>query len=102
MLKVSGKNAKMKSVSFVHIGENVGVKSSEIIGIFDLENATRSDGSRKFLVKAEKDSIVTYVNEKMPRSFVVTQNKNETRVFLTQLTSKTIVKRTRTKEQGDL
>lgn len=87
-------HTKGNEILFVHIGENVGVKSSEIIGIFDLENATKSDISRRFLVKAEKESIVTYVNEKVPRTFIVTQNKQCARVFLTQLTAKTIAKRT--------
>lgn len=84
---------------FVHIGENVGVKSNEIIGIFDLENATVRESSRGFLVDAEKKSRVTYTSDKMPRSFVVTSSKDGVRVFLTQLSAKAIYERANKSEQ---
>lgn len=81
----------------VHLGENVGVNSSDIIGIFDLESSTVKESTRDFLVNSEKESIVTYTSEKPSKTFVVVSGKEGNRVFLTQISSKTILERARKK-----
>ena len=40
---------------YLSIGNDMAVRSSSIIGIFDLDNTTVSKRGREFLEKAEKD-----------------------------------------------
>ncbi len=83
----------------IHIGKNVGIREKDIVGVFDLENSTVKEASRRFLVESEKKNIVTYATENIPKSFVVTSGKDGTHVFLTQLSAKALVGRAENTEQ---
>ena len=57
---------------YLHIGEDVLVKDSEIIGLFDMDTSTVNKATRDYLKKAEADRRVIYVNYDLPKCFVVT------------------------------
>jgi hypothetical protein len=98
---------------YLHLGQNVVVPETAIIGIFDLDNTTSSHITRKFLFDAEKAGHVVNVSDELPNSFVVcgrediakcifppqTHNKDKTdnvesmTVYLSQLSSQTLFKR---------
>ena len=77
----------------MHLGQGVVVRESTIIGIFDLDNTTGSLITRKFLSHAEKCGSVTSVSDEIPKSFVVCGEKDETEIYLTQLSTQTLLKR---------
>lgn len=79
---------------YIHIGNNYVVKDNEIIGVFDIENTTTSKKTRDFLNFAEKNKKVINISTDIPRSFIVCLKNNETVVYLSQLNSFTILKRT--------
>ena len=79
---------------YLHIGKNVIVPETEVIGIFDLDNTTGSSITRKFLNDAEKIGKVKNVSEELPRSFIVSGTGNEINVYLSQLSPQTLLKRT--------
>ena len=79
---------------YIHIGNNFVIKDKEIIGVFDIENTTISKKTRDFLNFAEKNKKVINISTDIPRSFIVCIKNNETVVYLSQLTSYTILKRT--------
>lgn len=78
---------------YLHLGQDVVVLKSSIIGIFDMDNTTQSYITRAFLNAAEKAGSVISVTEELPRSFVVCQDGEETKVYLSQLSSATLLKR---------
>lgn len=82
---------------YLHLGQDVVVKMSEVVGIFDLEKASISKYTKSFLSNATKQNIVTTVSYEMPKSFVVcTHNekgKRETRVYISQISCATLNKR---------
>lgn len=79
---------------YIHLGQTTVVKSSEVLGIFDLESTTVSKNTRKFLEKAEKRKEVTTVSYELPKSFIVTSSeKRKQRVYISQLSSSTLLKR---------
>ena len=78
---------------YLHIGQNVVVPESSIIGIFDLDNTTGSHITRKFLSSAEKCGKVFSVSEELPKSFVVCGENNDIDIYLSQLSSQTLLKR---------
>ena len=48
---------------YIHLGNNVMLPTSDIIGIFDLENTSISKRTRDFLNKAEKEISILLENE---------------------------------------
>lgn len=79
---------------YIHLGNNQMLRMDEIIGIFDLDTATVSKRTRDFLNKAEKRGQVTYTGYELPKSFIITaKTKGENKVYLSQLSSGTLLKR---------
>lgn len=79
---------------YLHLGQDTVVKKKNIIGIFDLDTATVSKKTRDFLATAEKKGNVINVTYELPKSFVVCCEKGETKVYISQLSSTTLLKRT--------
>lgn len=80
---------------YIHLGNNVMLPTSEIIGIFDLENTSVSKRTRDFLNKAEKAGKVITVSYDLPRSFVIAGKTLDTaKIYISQISSSTLLKRT--------
>ena len=77
---------------YLNIGNDMAVRKSSIIGIFDLDNTTTSKRTREFLNFAEKDGMVVPCDD-LPKSFILTDEYNMQRVFLTSLSASTLEKR---------
>ena len=56
---------------YLHIGNGVNVKKKHIIGIFDTDNATVSDITRRFLKNYESEGRVISAGNEIPKSFVL-------------------------------
>ena len=56
---------------YLHIGNGKNIRSKNIIGIFDTDNATVSDTTRRFLKNYEKDGKVISAGNEIPKSFVL-------------------------------
>ena len=78
---------------YLHLGQNVVVPESTIIGIFDLDNTTGSHITRKFLSHAEKEGCVSSVSDELPKSFIVCNENNKMDIYLSQLSTQTLLKR---------
>ena len=62
---------------FLHIGNGVSVRQRDIIGIFDLDTATVSGETKRFLRNAEKKGILEdEANGEIPRSFLLLDHKS--------------------------
>lgn len=80
---------------YVHLGVDSLVKEEDIIGIFDLDSTTVSKHTRKFLNEAEKQKKVINVSFELPKSFVLCGKKKNTLVYISQLSSSTLYKRSK-------
>lgn len=80
---------------YVHLGVDSVVKEDDIIGIFDLDSTTVSKHTRKFLNEAEKQKKVINVSFELPKSFVLCGKKKNTLVYISQLSSSTLYKRSK-------
>ena len=56
---------------YLNIGNDMAVRESAIIGIFDMDNTSTSKRTRDFLAKAEKEGQVIPCDD-LPKSFVLT------------------------------
>ena len=78
---------------YLHLGSDTVVNINDIIGIFDMDNTTVAHQTRNFLSKAQKKGIVTDVTEDLPKSFIVTECGGKTRVYISSLAPRTLLKR---------
>ena len=78
---------------YLHLGGEKVVKTKDIIGIFDMDTSTVSKNTRDYLNKAEKNGEVVNVSYELPRSFVVCREAEKNIVYISQLSTKTLMKR---------
>ena len=84
---------------YLHLGQNTIVHDREIIGIFDLDITSKSHRTRDYLNRAERGGDVVNGSEELPKSFVVCakpHNKEKQTVFISQLSSQTLLRRSET------
>ena len=76
---------------YLHLGNNISVPLDDIIGIFDLDNASTSRTTRAFLRAAEEEGMVITVSEDLPKSLVVCCPRGSwQRVYISPLASATL------------
>ena len=79
---------------YLHIGGDFVVSIDGIIAILDIEKSTISQDTRVFLkVSEEEGFIVNVIENEMPKSFIIVQEKNMSRVYLSPISTSTLLKR---------
>lgn len=76
---------------FLHLGGEVTVKSSDIIGVFDIEACSVSKITVDYLNNCQKNQQIVYISDDMPKSFIVAENKT----YISNVSNRTICRRTR-------
>lgn len=74
---------------YLHIGDAVVVPYGDILGIFDLDNATYAKATRDFLARAEEEGRLVTLGQRLPVSLVVTDGP----AYLSPISSATLNKR---------
>lgn len=77
----------------LHLGQETVVNSKDIVAICDLDTSTVSHRTRDFLSKATKSGKVVNVSLELPKSFIIVEKNGKTTVYISQLSSSTLVKR---------
>ncbi len=75
---------------YIYLGNDTVADTDGIIGVFDLDNASWSVHTRKFLSAAEKEGRLINASDDIPKSFVVEADDT---VILTQPNTSVLVKR---------
>ena len=78
---------------YLHLGQNTVVDTEQLLGVLDLDNSTVSKHTRDFLARAQKEGRVVNVSMELPKSFVVCRDKEGETVYLSQLSSATLLRR---------
>ena len=79
---------------YLHLGNNVSVPAEDVVGIFDLDNASTSRITRQFLRAAEEEGMVFPVGTDLPKSIVVCCPRGSwQRVYISPLASATLLGR---------
>ncbi len=78
---------------YLHIGNDVVVNTRDIVGIFDVDNTTVSRQGKRFLPAAQKKDQIIYATEDLPKSFIVTENKGNTLVYISSMSTQVLAKR---------
>ena len=72
---------------YLHIGNGVSVRDKDVIGVFDLDTATVSKITRKFVNEKQKKGRVEYTDTDLPRSFVVIGDKKDSEIKLSRIST---------------
>ncbi len=78
---------------YLRVEENIVVNTKDIIGIFDMDNTTVSRLGRTFLAKSEKNGLIINSTDDLPKSFVVTNDRKDTKIFISSVSSRILAKR---------
>ncbi len=84
-------NIRRKNM-YLSIGNDMAVRESSIIGIFDMDNTSTSKRTREFLAKAEEAGQVVPCDD-LPKSFLITSEYGMNQVRLSGLSAHTLEKR---------
>ena len=77
---------------YLSIGNDMAVRTSSVVGIFDLDNTTVSARGREFLSKAEREGQVIPCDD-LPKSYLLTAEYGLNKVYLTPFSTQTLEKR---------
>jgi len=78
---------------YVHLGGDTVILQKDIIAIFDLELTSISKITKEFLHVAEEEGFVVNVSDDLPKSYILTQNDNESKVYISPISAATLLKR---------
>ena len=78
---------------YLHLGQDTVVRFRDLIGIFDIENASISKFTKEFLRSSEQSLQVVNVSYELPKSFIVCQSEDKITVFISQISPATLKKR---------
>ena len=77
---------------YLPIGNDMSVRESSIVGIFDMDNTSTSKRTRDFLARAQKDGAIISCDD-LPKSYILTAEYGLSRFYLTALSTQTLEKR---------
>ena len=77
---------------YLSIGNDMAVRSSCVVGIFDMDNTTTSQRTRAFLENAQREGQIVPCDD-LPKSYVVTVEYGMTRIYESTLAASTLEKR---------
>ena len=78
---------------YLNLGKGTVIDDKGIIGIFDLDICSQSHLTRKYLAMAEKAGQVINAAEDIPKSFVICRDRENTAVYLSQMSAATLLRR---------
>ncbi len=84
---------------YLHLGQDISVNKKYIVGIFDLDNTSASKKTLDFFKRATKENkVINVSDEDLPRSFVVVSEKGKEKVYISPISSQTLLKRSGLKQ----
>ena len=72
---------------FLHVGNNKNIRIKDVVGIFDMDNATISAVTRKFLNGKQKENLVEAISYDIPKSFILYNENGEYKICFSPLSS---------------
>jgi len=78
---------------YLHLGADTIVRKTDVVGIYDLDNCSASHITRDFLRRAEQGGKVVGLSEELPKSFILVETQGQITVYLSQLSTATLQKR---------
>ena len=78
---------------YIHLGEQISINDTTVIGVFVIENTTIGPDTRAYLSRLEKEGKAVNVSAEMPKSFVVCIENGEEVAYISSISVSTLRKR---------
>ena len=78
---------------YVHLGADVIVRKSDIIGIFELDGKITPEITAAYLKNAQNQGKVESVGFDLPKSFVIVKTKDGEKVYFSPIAVASLLKR---------
>lgn len=79
---------------YLELGQETVITDKNILGIFDLDNTTVGKATREYINTASRNGeCITVSFEELPKSFVVTDDGKERKIYISPFNTSTIFKR---------
>ena len=75
---------------YLHVGNNKNIRKKDVIGIFDMDNATVSPVTRKFLSGKQKEFLVEAASFDIPKSFILYIEGGEHKICFSSLSASSL------------
>lgn len=79
---------------YIHAGNELVVNTRDIIGIFDMDNTTVSRQGKRFLPESQDKGLIINATDDLPKSYVVTKRKNETKIYVSSYSPRMLARGT--------
>ncbi|MEG0371854.1 MAG: DUF370 domain-containing protein [Clostridium sp.] len=77
---------------FLHLGESVVIPQKEVIAILDIDSVNSIDSDR-FMRISDEEGFVKRINKEKPKSIILTERDKKSIIYLSPISSVTLVKR---------
>lgn len=78
---------------YLHLGADVIVKKSDVVGIFELDGKITPEVTAAYLKNAEKNGRAQSVGFDLPKSFIIVKNEDGERVYFSPIAVSSLLKR---------
>ena len=72
---------------YLHVGNHKNIRVKYVIGIFDMDNATMSSVTRKFLSEKQKQLMIEVAAVEIPKSFIIFWENGLTKICFSPISS---------------
>ncbi|MCH5187228.1 MAG: DUF370 domain-containing protein [Oscillospiraceae bacterium] len=79
---------------YLHLGGQTVVRERDIVAILDLETTSVSKKTKEFLRINEKMGLMENISDDIPKSYVICNENGNTKIYISQISSATLLKRT--------
>ena len=84
----------------LHLGDNAVVSMKDIIAIFDMETVGQTSVNQEFIKMAMEDGLARRISQDPPKSFILAEVNKKVVLYLSPISSATLLKRSR--PSGDM
>lgn len=78
---------------YIHLGKDVIIRISDVIGIFDIEKTSISKYTKEFLKISQNNDIIFDISYDIPKSFIICRYNNKDVVYISQISPSVLKKR---------
>lgn len=78
---------------YLHIGDEIILKKSDIVGIFELDGKITTEETKKYLNDAQKEGRLVSATYDLPKSFVICKNADGETIYLSHISVSSLLKR---------
>lgn len=78
---------------YLHLGSDVIIKKSDVVGVFELDGNVTSTGVKEYLKAAERRGDLVSAGLDLPKSFVIVKSGEREIVYLSHISVSSLIKR---------